>query len=122
MPTQVTGTVRHIRETLVAAHISAVAVAVLVFFSLDYAVRALAEPFPSVVTFVATAVAIGGMPYMPHRTSLADQFLLIPTSFDLFLATANLAAAWLLSRWAHGAGPLSYLKQYGPLLARRKHA
>jgi len=109
------------RETLVAAHISAVAVAVLVFFSLEFAVRALAEPFPSVVGFMATAIAVRGMPYISHRTSLADQFMLIPASFDLFWTAASLAAAWLLSRWAHGAGPITCLKQYGLILARRKH-
>ena len=54
------------------------------------------------VGFLATAIAVRGMPYISHRTSLADQFMLIPALFDLFWAAASLAAAWLLSRWAHG--------------------
>lgn len=115
------GTVKSARETLVAAHISAVAVAVLVFLSLEFAVRALAQPLPSAVGFLATAIAVRGMPYISHRISLANQFMLIPALLDLFWAAVNLAAAWLLSRWAHGASPLAYLKRYGPLLARRKH-
>lgn len=109
------------RETLMAAHISAVGVAILLFSSLEFAVRALAEPFPSAVGFLATAIAVRGMPYISRGTSLAGQFMLVPALFDLFWAVANLAAAWILSRWAHGGGPLAYLKHYGPILGRRKH-
>ena len=72
MPTS-EGAVKSARETLVAAHISAIAVAVLLFFSLEFAVRALSQPFPSVAGFVATAIAVRGMPYISHRTSLSER-------------------------------------------------
>jgi hypothetical protein len=113
--------VKSVRETLVASHISAIAVAVLLFLSLEYAVRALAQPLPSVVGFLATAIAIGGKPYISQRLSIADQFGLIPALFYLFWAVANLVAAWLLSRWMYGTGPFASLKGYGPVLARRNH-
>lgn len=113
---------KSLRETLVASHISAVAVATLAFFSLEFAVRALAEPFPSAVYFVATAVAVRGMPYISHRIGLASYFSLIFASFHLFWAITSFGGAWLLSHWAHGAGPFAYLKRYGALLRRGKNA
>lgn len=111
---------KSLRETLVASHISAVAVATLVFFSLEFAVRALAGPLPGAVDFVTTAIAVHGMPYISRR--IAGQFSLIPASLYLFWAIASFGGAWLLSHWAHGAGPFAYLKRYGALLRRGKNA
>jgi hypothetical protein len=36
-------------------------------------------------------------------------------------ASMNLLAAWFLSRWVYGIGPLRCLSKYRPRLTRRTH-
>jgi hypothetical protein len=104
---------------LAVSHIAAVAIAVLLFFSLDLLVHALAQPLSDAVDFLVTAIAIGGLPYHSPTPSFTDRIALIVTLFGLFEACINLAAAWLLSRWVYGVGPIASLKRYGPEFARR---
>jgi hypothetical protein len=109
------------REILADSHISAVAIAVLLLWSLESAVKALWGPLSSAASFLFTAVAILDIPYFSPRLTRADRLMWITTGFYLFNALMSFAAAWLLSRWVHGVGPLHSLSKYRANLARRNH-
>src|SRR5712691_1302616 len=109
------------RKILAESHISAVAIAVLLFWSLESAFRALWGPVSRAAGFLFTAVAILDIPYFSHTLTLEDRSMLIITFLYLLSALIKLAAAWLLSRWVYGAGPLCSLSKYRMRLARRNH-
>ncbi len=112
---------KSLRETLVASHVAAVAVAVLIFFSLNAFVRALVVPLSAIFDFLATAILIGGKPYVSSRLSAADELMLVPALFYLFTAAMSFFSAWLLSRWVYGVGSFACLERYRPILARRRN-
>jgi hypothetical protein len=102
-----------LRKILADSHVSAVAIAVLLFHSLDYAFWVLWHPI---------SVAMIAFPSFP-RTLLVPNRLTLFISFSyLFGSFVSLAAAWLLSRWVYGMGPLRSLSKYRAVLARRNHA
>ena len=117
-----------LRKVLIDSHVAAVAIAVLIFFSLDSvasvarAVFGLWGPFLEVVSFLATAVAIRGIPSSPVTRYYVTDYLLPATLPNLFLALVYLAAAWLLSRWVYGTGPLRSLSTYRDKLSRKTDA
>jgi len=98
---------------LADSHVSAVAIAVLLFRSLDSAFWALWHPF-SVAPFY--------FPNVPKTLHLTDPFALFLTFSYLFNSFVYLTAARLLSRWVYGMGPLGSLSKYRARLARRNHA
>jgi uncharacterized membrane protein YccF (DUF307 family) len=105
------------RDTLADSHVSAVAIVVLLFWSLDSGLRALWNPLSSIVEYLTTAVAILGIPFgsaVNHRT-------LVLTWFGLFSALVSFASAGLLSRWIYGVGPLRALGKYRASLAWKHH-
>jgi hypothetical protein len=110
-----------LREILAGSHIAAIAIAVLVLWSIDWGFRALWSPLSRAATFLVTAVAIRDVPYFPSTPTLADRVMLVSTLFYLFGALACIAAAWLLSRWAYGMGPLRSLSKYRVILTRSNH-
>ena len=112
---------KSLRDTLAASHIAAIAIAILLFFFFEFLVRALWGPLPAATMFLATAIAIHGVPYIAKRLSLYEEAQLIEAAFFLFEASASLFAAWLLSRFVYGAGPFVSLKRYYPELTRRDH-
>ena len=112
---------RSLREILADSHISAVAIAVLLVWSLDSVFRALWDPVSRAATFLFTAVAILGVPYYSHTLTGADRLALITTFAYLFSAFINLAAAWLLSHWAYGVGPIKSLSKYRISLSGGNH-
>ena len=103
-----------LRRILADSHVSAVAIAVLLLWSLDSGFRALA-------VFLITAAAIRGVPYFSIRLTPADRLLLVKTLLYLLDALTSLAAAWLLSHWVYGVGPLRSLGRYGTRVTRRNH-
>ncbi|MGA1992053.1 MAG: hypothetical protein ABSH46_13455 [Bryobacteraceae bacterium] len=103
-----------LRRILADSHVSAVAIAVLLLWSLDSGFRALAG-------FLITALAILGVPYFSIRLTVADRLLLVKTLLYLLDALISLAAAWLLSHWVYGVGPLRSLGGYGTRGTRRNH-
>ncbi|MFZ0335272.1 MAG: hypothetical protein WAN10_00175 [Candidatus Acidiferrales bacterium] len=107
------------RETLEMSHVAAVAVAVLLFSFLNSLIRALSLPLSDAADFLVTAMAIGGWPYHAPEPPFSDRITLIATLFGLFAACISLAAAWLLSRWVYGVGPVASLKGYGVEFVRR---
>jgi hypothetical protein len=110
-----------VREILAGSHIAAIAIAVLLLWSIEWGFRALWSPLPRVATFLVTAVAIRGIPYFPSTLTGADRAMLVSTLFYLFGALACIAAAWLLSRWVYGVGLLRSLSKYRVRLTRRNH-
>ena len=110
-----------LREILANSHIPAVAIAVLLLWSLNSGIQALESPLLRAAGFLFTAVAILDIPYVSSTFTSADRFMLTTTLSFLSYAFINLAAAWLLSRWVYGVGPLCSLKSYRTRLARREH-
>jgi len=102
-----------LREILADYHVSAVAIAVLLYWSLYWGLSALWSPLARAASFLFTAIAILDIPY--------DSFMLTTTLAFLFDAFVCLAAAWLLSRWVYGAGPLRSLSECRTKLTWRNH-
>jgi hypothetical protein len=110
---------RSIRETLAESHISAVAIVVLVLWSITAGCSALSEPLCRVATFLFTAVAIEGVAYSSTSMNAWGRVMYWNLFSNLRGGLICLAAAWLLSRWTLGAGPISSLGKYRELLTRR---
>jgi hypothetical protein len=97
------------------------AIAVLLIWSFDSVLEALWDPILSAIGFLITAVAVLGLPYIPTQFTYSQRGTLILRCFPLFDAFFWFAAAWLLSRWVYGTGPLRSLKSCGERVARRSH-
>jgi hypothetical protein len=110
-----------LREILANSHIPAVAIAVLLLWSLNWGFQALWSPLLRVGDFLFIAVAILKIPYFSPTLTGADLFMLTTTLLFLFNALISFAAAWLLARWVYGVGPLRSLSKYRTRLARRNH-
>jgi hypothetical protein len=110
-----------LRETLADTHIAAVTIAVLLAWTLDGAFRALWGPLSSVAGFLFTGVAVLDIPYVPPGLSRAGRLIVVTTFLYLSGAIISLSAAWLLSRWVFGVGPLRSLSRYRARLTRRNH-
>jgi hypothetical protein len=121
MPTNGEIVEHSLRKILADSHISAVAIVVLLVWSLDWAFWALWVPLGRTTSFLFTAVAILDIPYFPRTLTFADRTMLITTISYLLSAFMNLSAAWLLSHWVYGVGPFRSLSEYRPRLVRRNH-
>ena len=110
-----------LREILADFHVSAVAIAVLLYWSLYWGFTALWSPLALAASFLFNAVAILGIPYGSFTFTGTDRLMLSTTLTFLFNAFVCLAAAWLLSRWVYGAGPLRSLSKCRRKLTRRNH-
>jgi hypothetical protein len=106
-----------IRQVLADSHVAAVTIAVLLCWSLDSAFRGLWDPVYELSFFLFTAVAIRDIPYFSTTLTAADRAMLFVTCYFLYSSIISLSAAWLLSRWIYGIGPLRSLE-----LAGRKYA
>jgi hypothetical protein len=113
--------VKPLREVLGESYIGAVAIAVLLFWSIELVLWALWGPCYRAVEFIFTAIAILGIPYSSHGFTMPDWLLVFRTISYLFSALAFFAAAWVLSRWVYER-PLGALMQCRARLARRSHA
>jgi hypothetical protein len=110
-----------LKQILADYHVSAVAIAVLIYWSLYWGFSALWGPLGRAASFLFTAVAILDIPYGSSTFTTADRLMLTTTLAFLFNALVCLAAACLLSRWVYGAGPLRSLSKCRTRLARRNH-
>jgi hypothetical protein len=105
-----------IRQALADSNVAAVTIAVLLLWSLDSVFRGLWDPVFDLGVFLFTAVAIWDIPYLSPTTTTTDRAMLIITCSFLYSSIVCVSAAWLLSRWVYGIGPLRCLQQ-----ARRKY-
>lgn len=114
-----TGTVkRSLRQVLADSHVAAVSIAVLLLWALDAVFRGLWDPVYRLGVFLLTAVAILDIPYL--SSTGADRFMLISTLYFLYSAIVSFSAAWFLSRWVYGLGPLRSLAACRSRLTGRK--
>ena len=112
---------RSLRQVLADSHVAAVAIALLLLWSLDLAFRGLWDPVYRLGVFLFTAIAIWGLPYLSPTLTAADRFMLINTFYFLYIAIMSLSTAWLVSRWVYGMGPLRSLVACRKRLTGRKH-
>jgi hypothetical protein len=110
-----------LRKALADSHVSAVAIAVLLLWSLDSAFWALWGPLSRASNFLFTAVAILDVPYLSHTLTGADRLLLFTTYSYLFSSFLSLASAAILSHWVYGKGPFRSLSEYHIRQVRRTH-
>jgi hypothetical protein len=108
-----------LKEILAEYQVSAVAIAVLLYWSFYWGFSALWSPLARAASFLFTAIAILDIPY--HYFTGADRLMLTTTLVFLFNAFVCLAAAWLLSRWVYGTGPLRSLSKCRTKLTGRNH-
>jgi hypothetical protein len=114
-----------LRKVLIDSHVAAVTIAVLIFnsfYSIVKAVSALWRPAFTAVMFLITAVTIRGIPSIYRILDPLNRLNLLAAHFRILIAFAILAAAWLLSRWIYGTGPLRALSNYRNKLSRKTHA
>jgi hypothetical protein len=111
-----------LRQILADSHVAAVAIAMLLLWSLDTASRGFWIPVFRAAAFLFTAIAILDIPYFSPTLTVADRFMLVTTSIHLYLAVVAFSAAWLLSRWIYGVGPIRSLARYYKDFSERKHA
>ena len=104
-----------LREILAKSHIAAIAIAVLLLWSLGSAFRGLSEPFLRVAEYLFTAAAIRSIPF-ENPFSFLDRVMLFEY---LFNALAEFTAAWFVARWVYGQGPLRGLGRYRTKISRR---
>jgi len=110
------------RQILFDSHVAAVAIAVLLVWSLSCILEGLWPPVFSAISFAMTAIAIRGLPFIPSRSSFSTRLIIFLSCDFLLRAFACVLAAWILSRWVYGMGPLSSLAMCRARLARRNHA
>jgi len=106
-----------LREILAHSRISAVAIALLLLWSLNSGNQALWKPLPGAMFYLATSAAIRGIPHI----SFIDRVTWTLTLSELLNALICFGAAWLLSRWVYGVGPFRSLSKYRTTLAWRPH-
>jgi len=113
---------QHLRDILAESHISAIAISILLLWSLSSAFLALGQPFVALADYLVTAVAIVGIPSSGPIT-LGDKVMLFITGQYLLSASMSFAAACVLSRWAYGTGPFRSLSQFrNAILRNGNHA
>jgi uncharacterized ion transporter superfamily protein YfcC len=100
--------IKPLSQILAESHVSAVAIAVLLVWTFDWAVRGLWTLIVPASDFVMTAITIHGIPYEHPRVIWTFTVFYFLGSFLSF------AAAWLLSRWVYGSGPFHSLSKYRP--------
>jgi hypothetical protein len=101
-----------LREVLAHSHVGAVTIAVLLLFTVDNGFRAIWEPLYRIIHFSFTAIAMLDIPEISSRLDPMDRYLLIMTVTYLCYAVIPFAAAYLISRWVYGVGPLRALSLY----------
>jgi hypothetical protein len=114
-----------LRKVLIDSHVAAITIVVLIFYSAVFFTKlafAMSEPALEVVFYIATAVAIRGIPSAPVTRYYITDYLLPATLPNLLFALIALAGAWLLSSWVYGTGPLRTLSNYRNKLSRKTNA
>jgi hypothetical protein len=111
-----------IREALADSHIAAIAIAILLLWSLSYAFQVLWLPLSPLIIFLATAVAIVDVPFFSRGLDAGDRLTLITMLLYLYTALAGLGAACMLSRWVYGEWPLRCLITHCNHLTGSKNA
>lgn len=110
-----------LRNVLADSHVAAVSIVVLLVFSLIQLVSFLQTPLLRFAGFLFNAIAILDIPNMSGTITVEDRVLLFTKILGFFYAFVCVVAAWALSRWVYGTGPLRALSEYPKALPRRNH-
>lgn len=110
-----------LRAMLAQSHVAAVAVALLLLYSISNLLRALWIPTERFLTYAGTALLIMDAPYYSQSLTIRDRGDLIFFCSYAYMGLTRLLGAWLLARWALGSGPLAALARYWSILNRRRH-
>jgi len=76
-------------------------------------------PLLGLIGYLTMTIAILDIPYFSY--TVADRLTLYGAVAYAFNAAVTLTAAWLLSRWAYGVGPLAALSRYRTISRRRNY-
>lgn len=109
-----------LRRALADSHIAALAVAILLFFSLEGLSDALFYLVNHLVLFVRLAATYRSFDVM-RPLAERDPEMLPRTLSSLIGTFAVIFSAWLLSRWIYRANPLRCLASYRDRVSRRMH-
>ena len=109
-----------LRKILRDSHIAAVAIAVLLMWSLEWIWYAVHGPFWRIADFVFNLIAILGLPFGSGHFTFTDRLILVSTLSYCFYAITAIAAAWLLSRWAYGMSPSGVFRGYHARIVRKR--
>ncbi|MGA9882107.1 MAG: hypothetical protein WBQ34_00140 [Candidatus Acidiferrales bacterium] len=118
-----------LRKILADSHVAAIAAAVLIVwsaywlaFAIPWTIESSLDPIASIANYLATAVAIRGVPASPIISSPDnwDRLQLAIILGSLFKALFSFAGASILTRCVYGAGPLRALKSH-LFIFRRQH-
>jgi hypothetical protein len=101
-----------VRQALADSHIAAIAIVLLLLWPIEPVFRSLWLPLYNLGSFLATAVAIRGIPSRSLLASPYDRLTFSAASIVLFEAVSCVTAAWLLSSWVYGEGPVRSLSKY----------
>jgi hypothetical protein len=110
------------RRVLADSHVAAVAIALLLLWSLDAVFSALWPPLFRALQFAFTAIAILDIPYFSRTFTVADWSMLTIGLAYLYSSVVSLSVAWLLSKCIYGTGPLRALARYRSRLVGSKNA
>lgn len=108
-----------IQKALLDSHIVAMAIAVLLLWSLDSAVHVLDVLWLPLTDYLANAISSHSFPSSPH--SMSHDVRLSFTLLYVFAATSEAASAWVLSKWAFGLTPLRALANTSARLAHGRN-
>jgi hypothetical protein len=89
--------------------VAQVAIALLLFWSLQSWLESLWYPFFSVTDFLATAIAIWGVPYHSwgwRNSTIGVRVLWLSAGLNFFYAVVLLATAKAMSHLVYGVGPV----------------
>jgi len=109
-----------LRTVLADSHIAAAAVAVLLLWSLEVGAEGFSQQFTRATYLVTNALATLNVEHFSTTYTIRIDWLI--TTLNLCYASVALAVAWLLSRWAYGAGPLRILRGCYARLSGGNHA
>jgi hypothetical protein len=98
-----------LREVLADSNIAAIAIAMLLVWSLDWTVRGFWSQLGGPIEFIVRMLMMRFIPSFSDVVYLSDRVDLFVTISDFFCALIGVAAAWILSRWVFGAGPIKCL-------------
>jgi hypothetical protein len=104
------------REALKQSHVAGLMIAILLFWVVGNLWEALWTAASRLAEFLATAIAIRGIPY--YAFTGREMFDLESMFLDTVLAGAFLLGASWISNWVYGMGPIRALKGEGKLLLR----
>lgn len=108
------------RAILAESHVARVAVAVLLLWTIEWTIWSLWTPLFFAVDYISNALAIWGIP--SGTFPLGRVLQLIPSAFYLGTSILSFGAAWLVSWWVYGTGPIQCLKDYSERVSGESNA